>query len=60
MKIAVDGFEFDFQDAIDAFVFDEKDRSSPTYHGLSHAMILLLGILHFGTPSEVSATFQTK
>ncbi len=29
MKIAVDGFEFDFQDAIDAFVFDEKDRSSP-------------------------------
>jgi len=38
MKIEVDGFEFDFQDATDAFVFDEKDRSSSTYHGLSHAM----------------------
>jgi hypothetical protein len=38
MKIVVDGFEFDFQDAISAFVFDEKDRTSPTYHGLSHAM----------------------
>ncbi|MDM8515148.1 hypothetical protein QUF76_03025 [Desulfobacterales bacterium HSG16] len=38
MKIEVDGFEFDFQDAINAFIFDEKDKSSPTYHGLSHAM----------------------
>lgn len=38
MKIEADGFEFDFQDALDAFVFDEKDRSSPVYHGLSHAM----------------------
>lgn len=38
MKIEVDGFEFDFRDALDAFVFDEKERSSPRYHGLSHAM----------------------
>jgi len=29
----VDGFSFDFTDALDAFVFDEKDRSKPTYHG---------------------------
>ncbi len=29
----VDGFTFDFTDAINAFVFDEKDKSKPTYHG---------------------------
>ena len=29
----VDGFSFDFTDAIDAFVFDEKDRTKATYHG---------------------------
>ena len=29
----VDGFSFDFSDALDAFVFDEKDRFKPTFHG---------------------------
>lgn len=38
MKVSADGFEFDFTDAIDAFIFDEKDKTKPTYHGLSHAM----------------------
>ena len=38
MRMTVDGFDFDFMDAIDAFVFDEKDKNLPTYHGLSHAM----------------------
>ena len=38
MKIICDGFEFDFTDALDVFVFDEKDKASPNYHGLSHAM----------------------
>ena len=38
MKIACDGFEFDFTDAVDVFVFDEKDKTKATYHGLSHAM----------------------
>ena len=33
MKIDADGFSFDFTDAIDVFVFDEKDRSKVTYHG---------------------------
>jgi len=33
MKIDADGFSFDFTDAIDAFVFDEKDSSKSTYHG---------------------------
>lgn len=34
MKIVVaDGFEFRFSDAIDAYVFDEKDSSKPTFHG---------------------------
>jgi len=34
MKIEADGFSFDFTDALDAFVFDEKDKTKPTYHGL--------------------------
>ncbi|MFA5906113.1 MAG: hypothetical protein WC836_19440 [Desulfobacula sp.] len=29
----VDGFSFDFTDALDAFVFDEKDKTKRTYHG---------------------------
>jgi hypothetical protein len=34
MKVLeVDGFEFRFSDALDAFVFDEKDRTKPTFHG---------------------------
>jgi len=31
--IAVDGFEFRFEDALDAFVFDEKDITKPMFHG---------------------------
>ncbi len=38
MKLSVDGFDFDFLEALDAFVFDETDKTKPTYHGLSHAM----------------------
>lgn len=33
MKIEADGFSFNFTDALDAFVFDEKDKSMPHYHG---------------------------
>ena len=34
MKIVeTDGFEFHFTDALDAFVFDEKDSTKPTFHG---------------------------
>lgn len=34
MKIVeADGFVFRFEDALDAFVFDEKDRAKPTFHG---------------------------
>ena len=29
----IDGFCFDFTDAIEAFVFDEKDRTKSRYHG---------------------------
>ncbi len=29
----VDGFSFDFTDALNAFVFDEKDKIKMTYHG---------------------------
>ncbi len=38
MKIEVDGFEFDFTDAREVSIFDEKDKTKTTYHGLSHAM----------------------
>jgi len=31
--VETDGFEFHFGDALDAFVFDEKDRAKPTFHG---------------------------
>ncbi len=34
MKIVeADGFEFRFEDALDAFVFDESDSSKPMFHG---------------------------
>lgn len=34
MKIVnADGFEFCFKDALDAFVFDETDRTKSTFHG---------------------------
>ncbi len=35
MKIVeVGGFEFCFEDSLDTFVFDETDRSKPTFHGV--------------------------
>jgi hypothetical protein len=33
MKIAAEGFEFDFKDAKYAFKFDEEDSSLQTFHG---------------------------
>jgi hypothetical protein len=33
MIVDSDGYRFDFQDAIAAFKFDEKDPTSPTFHG---------------------------
>lgn len=33
MIISTDEFSFDFTDAVDAFVFDEKDSAKPTFHG---------------------------
>ncbi|MBV6446596.1 hypothetical protein [Nitrosomonas sp.] len=34
MKVVeADGFEFQFTDALDAFIFDEKDSTKPTFHG---------------------------
>ncbi|NCS23182.1 MAG: hypothetical protein GPI96_01070 [Microcystis aeruginosa BS13-02] len=38
MKIECDGFEFDFPNALDVFIFDEKETNKLHYHGLSHAM----------------------
>lgn len=31
--IETDGFEFCFTDALDAFVFDESDKTKPRFHG---------------------------
>jgi len=47
MKIQCDGFEFDFTDALDVFVFDEQNQASPHYHGLSHAMLAVDLIVEF-------------
>ena len=38
MKVRTDGFEFEFPGALNAYVFDEKDKAQPHFHGLSHAM----------------------
>jgi hypothetical protein len=38
MRIETDGFAFQFTDALDAFRFDEKDKTQPHFHGVSHAM----------------------
>lgn len=38
MRVRADGFEFNFPEALDAFVFDEKNKTDVHYHGLSHAM----------------------
>ena len=38
MKIESDGFEFEFPEAINAFCFDEKNKTELHFHGLSHAM----------------------
>ena len=32
MKVRADGFEFDFPDALEAFVFDEKDKKIGRAH----------------------------
>lgn len=34
MQVETDGFSFNFTDAIDAFVFDETDKTKATFHGL--------------------------
>lgn len=33
IKVEADGFEFQFEDALEAFVFDEKDKAKVTFHG---------------------------
>ncbi|SQD78320.1 hypothetical protein [Moritella yayanosii] len=33
IAVETDGFRFEFTDALEAFVFDEKDKSKPTFHG---------------------------
>lgn len=33
IEIEADGFKFEFSDAIEAYVFDEKDPAKPKYHG---------------------------
>lgn len=34
ISVDSDGYTFAFEDAIDAFKFDEKDRQNPHYHGV--------------------------
>jgi len=41
----VDGFSFNFTDAIDAFVFDEKEKSKSTYHGVAMKAVDIVVVL---------------
>lgn len=34
MRVDADGFSIDFTDALQAFVFDEKDKNNPMFHGV--------------------------
>ncbi|WP_413699282.1 hypothetical protein ACLKMH_17530 [Psychromonas sp. KJ10-10] len=34
IPVESDGFRFEFDSAIGAFVFDEKDTTKPTFHGM--------------------------
>lgn len=38
MRVEADGFIFEFPGALSAHVFDQKDKTDPHFHGLSHAM----------------------
>ena len=33
LELEADGFKFQFKDAMSAYIFDEKDSSSSTFHG---------------------------
>ena len=35
MRVETDGYQIDFTDAIDAFKFDETDKTKPAYHGVT-------------------------
>lgn len=64
MKIEVNGFSFDFPDALSAFIFDEQDSTQAHFHGLSHAMkavdcivelptrFLFIEVKHFPVPDD--------
>lgn len=38
MRLSTDGYEFDFANAIALYKFDEPNKASNHYHGLSHCM----------------------
>jgi len=38
IKLLEGSLEFEFSDAKSGFKFDEEDKGSPTFHGLSHCM----------------------
>lgn len=38
MIIETEGYKFDFPNAIELFKFDDEDKNSEHYHGLSHCM----------------------
>ena len=47
MKVVqTDGFEFQFEDALDAFIFDEKDPENPTFHGAPMKCVDIVAEFH--------------
>ncbi|MCH5276202.1 MAG: hypothetical protein J1E80_00035 [Desulfovibrionaceae bacterium] len=61
MKINADGYLFEFPDALDVFIFDEKDKSKRTYHGVPMKAVdviaefseyyIFIEIKHYDDPS---------
>jgi hypothetical protein len=45
MIVETDGYRFDFQDAIDAFKFDETDNTKSTFHGAPMKAVDVIAML---------------
>lgn len=45
-EVTTDGFHFAFSDALDAFIFDETDKSKNTFHGLPMKAVDIVAEFH--------------
>ncbi len=66
MKVIADGYAFEFQDALAAFVFDEKDPAKDMFHGAPMKAVdmivelensyLFIEIKHYDRPEEFAVS----